>query len=262
VDNTRLLDSLWPNDLDPASVPFKGRTETVLRRQGFYDDWSLFNELTTTGVLSWWNAGPVTVEDIRVTGNEAIRRHHESVDERHRVNIDLAAVALEPWAPHIWHRDPRFAQFIPKGDATVYDIATSGTALDRRALWDRIDALRAAVEVQGALSLPEAVSEYVGAVSGQHGPRLDVLLAVTGLNGLDAITGVEGGRLLGVSPQRVYQIVGQMDRRLETASARNGPWLPQFSAEEQTQWPSEYTQKGIDAIKSTFDCHGTPSQET
>jgi hypothetical protein len=36
----------------------------------------------------------------------------------------MAAVADEPWARQIWSRDPRFARYLPKEDATVYDIAT------------------------------------------------------------------------------------------------------------------------------------------
>lgn len=127
MDNDLLLDMPWPADLDPATVRFKGRSETVLRRRGLYDDWSLFSELTEGEVSSWWNAGPVTIKDIRTTGNEAIRRHHDTVDLRHRIDTDLAAVALEPWAPHIWHWDPRFAMFVPKGDSTVCDMSTSGT---------------------------------------------------------------------------------------------------------------------------------------
>ncbi len=208
MDNDLLLDMPWPVDLDPGSVPFEGRTETILRRHGFYDDWSLFNDLAEADAAGWWNAGPVTVEDIRITGNEAIRHHHDTVDLRHRIDTDLVAVALELWARHIWHRDPRFAEFVPKGDSTVREIATSGAALDRRALWDHLNGLRATVEAQAALSLPEAVSEYTEAVSGQHGQRLDVLLAVTGLNGSDAITGVEAGRVLGVRPGEYRRHLG------------------------------------------------------
>jgi hypothetical protein len=252
VDNTRLLDSPWPNDLDPATVEFKGRSETVLRRNGLYDDWSLFNELTEAAVERWWNTGPVTVEDIRDTGDVAVRLHHETVGLRRRIDIDLTAVALESWAPHIWHPDPRFAEFIPKGDSTVYDIATSGTALDRHALWNELDALRAAVGDQAGLSLPAAVSEHIEAVAGQHGQRLDILLRVTGLNGFDPITGADAGRLLGVSSQRIYQIVRQMESRLVRARPRDGAWLPQLVVAEETRWPSAYTKRGIRATRATF----------
>jgi hypothetical protein len=63
VDDALLLTAPWPDDLDPADVPFRTRTITILRRAGFFDDWSRFNTLTETEVLSWWNAGVGTVTD-------------------------------------------------------------------------------------------------------------------------------------------------------------------------------------------------------
>lgn len=239
MNNELLLDMPWPHDLDPATVPFKGRTVTILRRHGFYDDWSLFNDLTEADAAGWWNAGSVTVKDIRITSNEAILQHHDTVDLRHRVDTDLAAVGLEPWAPHIWHHDPRFAEFVPKGNSMVYEIVTAGSALDRRALWDELDGLRTAVEDQAALSLPEAVAKYIEVISGQHGQRIGVLLAVTGLNGRDPITRTEAARELGVSRARIYQIDQQMSRRLVRARPPNGPWLPQVETADREGWPED-----------------------
>jgi hypothetical protein len=77
VDDTPILSAPWPPDLDPATVLFLTRSVTVLTRMGYFDDPSLFDILTEAEVLSWTNAGPKTVEDIRSTGNEAIRLHHE-----------------------------------------------------------------------------------------------------------------------------------------------------------------------------------------
>lgn len=50
MDRGPLLDSPWPADLDPASVPFKVRSETVLHRAGLYDDPTRFDTLTEAGV--------------------------------------------------------------------------------------------------------------------------------------------------------------------------------------------------------------------
>ena len=193
-----------------------------------------------------------TVDDIRSKGNEAIRLHHETADLRLRMDTALDEVAQEPWADHIWYRDPRFADFLPKDDSTVHDIATSGTAADRRVLWDRLDDLRAAVTRQAELSLDDAVSQYGEVVSGQHGQRLDVLLAVTGLNGHDPIFGPEAARRLHVSSQRIYQIVNQLHRRLEVARPAKGPWLPQVAIADERHWPSGYTQRGIEEIASVL----------
>ena len=66
-------------------------------------------------------------------------------DELPQLRAAMAAVAEEPWAKHIWHRDPRFADFLPKVDATGYAIATGGSLEDQRVLWGNLDALRAAL---------------------------------------------------------------------------------------------------------------------
>ena len=84
---------------------------------------------------------------------------------------------LWPWASQVWYRDPRFSKYLPKGNATVCVIATSGTTVDRLALLDRLVGLEAAIDTQGALTLTDAVAEYVELITGQHGVRLEVLLA-------------------------------------------------------------------------------------
>jgi len=207
---------------------------------GFFDDWTLFTTLTEAEVLSWTTAGVGTVADIRTTGNAAIVNYHGGSREG------------EPWARHIWDRDPRFKEYLPKGGGTVYGIVTSGTDDDRIFLWDNLEALREAVEVQAALTLPVAVSQYVEAISGQHGERLAMLLAVSGLNGLDPISDSEGSRRIGRSRVRV----GQLRRRLfvlrDQARPPAGAWMPQVGVAERDGWPSSYTEAGIKATREYF----------
>jgi hypothetical protein len=191
VDTTPILTAPWPDDLDPADVPFTTRTVTVLERQGIYTNPTLLTELTAIDVLGWWNAGPATVEDLWIVGNDAIRRHHTETGLLEALAADLSNLASEPWASHIWYHDPRFAHFVPKGDDTVYDTATAGSAVDRRFLWEHATKLRDALDAQARLSLLDAIAQYVEAISGQHGERLDMLLAHTGLNGKDPINGTE-----------------------------------------------------------------------
>jgi hypothetical protein len=106
VKHRTILNHPWPSDLDPATVPFTGRTVTVLRRQGFFDDRALFNTATVSDVLSWWYAGPVTVNDLRTTGNNAIRQYHDEANGRRQIAADLEPVSSEAWAKQIWHHDP------------------------------------------------------------------------------------------------------------------------------------------------------------
>lgn len=252
MDADRILRTPWPVDLDPATVPFKTRTATVLRRRGLFEDWSKFNELTHGDVSSWWNTGPITIDDLRSTGNGAIKRHHDEADLLQRLGTDLEIVASEPWAPHVWHDDPRFVEFVPKGAATAYDIATAGTALDRRHLWDHLDSLRAVLGAQAALIPAQAVSQYVEAVSGQHGARLAALLARTGLGGKDPVTGADAGAQLGVTQQRISQIVQQLHRRRDLACPPAGIWMPQLETADRDGWPNDFSEWGIAAVQLFF----------
>lgn len=38
VADTPIFDPPWPSDVDPANVPFRTRTVTILRRTGYFDD--------------------------------------------------------------------------------------------------------------------------------------------------------------------------------------------------------------------------------
>lgn len=75
MDDAPILNHPWPPNLNPADVPFRSRTVTILRRKGFFGDPTRFDTLTEAEVMSWWSAGVETVDDIRRTGNDAIRRH-------------------------------------------------------------------------------------------------------------------------------------------------------------------------------------------
>jgi len=256
VDASPLLDQPWPLDLDPADVPFRTRSVTALTRQGFFDDPSLFDTLTEAEVLSWWNAGERTVADIRATGNAAIQRHHEQAAQLGQLRVDMAVVVALPWARHIWRRDPRFAVYLPKGDATVHDIAISGSMEDQWVLWGNLDDLRAAIDAQATLTLADAVAEYVEAISGQHGDRLDALLARTGLNGQDPMTGAEMARRLGVSDQRASQIVQRLWYHRDRCRPPHGIWMPQVEEAERDGWPDGYTGEGMAATRGFLGSAG------
>jgi hypothetical protein len=248
VKRPTILNATWPSDFDPATVPFTKRTVTVLRRQGFFDDWTLLDTATVSDVLSWWYAGPVTVNDLRTTGNDAICQYRRETELRVQLAADFDTVSLEPWAKHIWHHDPRFTEYLPKCESTVHDIAVRSTVTNRRYLWDRLESLYTAVESQAALGLSDAVAQYVEAISGQHGQRVEVLLARTGLNGQDPITRVEAGRMLGVSYQRIHQLERQLSKHRTRAGSPAGVWMPQATQAQRTGWPDGYTDLGIEAI--------------
>ncbi len=80
----------------------------------------------------------------------------------------------------------------------------------------------------GTGSRDEALIRYVSTNTGQSRQRTTRLLQ--SLAFLEpTITGSEAGRQLDVSPQRIYQLVGQIRHRIEQAQPPKGaaPWLPQ-----------------------------------
>jgi hypothetical protein len=80
----------------------------ILRRVGCFDDWALSNTLTGIEESSWTMVGVGTVADIRTTGNTAIVEYRGEVLSLGRSVTEVAWLADEPWARHIWDRNPRF----------------------------------------------------------------------------------------------------------------------------------------------------------
>jgi hypothetical protein len=251
VSDATILELYWPDDLDPGTVSFTTRTETVLRRRGLYDDPAGFNTLTVAEVAGWWNTGPVTIANLRTITHSAIRRHHEEAGLRARIDTVLKEVAIEPWAPQVRFWDPRFTDYLPKSDATVHDIATSRSIPDRQFLFDRLGDLRAAIDKQATLSLTDAVAEYVELITGQHGARLEVLLARAGLNGQDPIARAEAGRRLGVSYQRIYQLEQQLQAHRDRAMPPGGIWMPQVGSATNGGW----TEAAVDRVTAFIAPH-------
>ena len=105
-------------------------------------------------------------------------------------------------------------------------IATGGAREGQRFLWGHLDGLRAAIDAQAARTVGDAVAEYVEAISGQHGDRLEALLARTGLGGQDPITGAEMAWRLGVSDQRASQITRSLWYHRDRCRPPAGVWMP------------------------------------
>ncbi len=216
-----ILAEPWPGDLDPARVPFRQRTITVLKGMGLWDDMTRIDERTVDDVAEYWVTGPVTVNDLIISGNEAIAWHHNQPAR-------LEQVTTDDWTRQVWRRDLRFRDLLPDVDATVHDIAISGHHTHQRYLLKTLPKLEKRLDKFGRESRDEALIRYVSANTGQSRQRTTKLLQSLGL--LEpTITGSEAERQLGVSPQRIYQLVGQIRHRIELVQPPNGaaPWLPQ-----------------------------------
>ncbi|MCZ6663152.1 MAG: hypothetical protein O6951_09565 [Actinobacteria bacterium] len=216
-----ILDKPWPSDLDPARVPFRQRTIIVLKGMRLWDDMTRVDELTVDDVAGYWVTGPVTVKDLITSGNEAIEWHHNQPAR-------LQQAVMDGWTRQVWRLDLRFRDLLPEVDATVHDIAISGHHSDQRYLVKTLPKLQKRLDKFAKESRDDALIRYVSANTGQSRQRTTRLLQSLGL--LEpTITGSEAGRQLGVSPQRIYQLVGRIRHRIEHAQPPNGaaPWLPQ-----------------------------------
>ena len=211
-----ILAEPWPGDLDPARVPFRQRTITVLKGMGLWDDMTRIDELTVDDIAGYWVTGPVTVNDLITSGNAAIEWHHNQPAR-------LEQVTTDDWTRQIWRRDLRFRDLLPSVDATVHDIAISGHHTHQRYLLKTLPKLQKRLDEFGRQSRDEALLRYISANTGQSRQRTTRLLQSLGL--LEpTITGSEAGRQLGVSLQRIYQLVGQIRRRiLATPRPNRGP---------------------------------------
>jgi hypothetical protein len=228
-----LLNRSWPEDLDPALAGFKTWTITILRRHGYWDDPTRLDTLTIDEFLALENVGPAILADLIDKGNAAIARHENLPPEQRRghsviVRWDandrqkLRQLADRKWAHQVWRRDPRFADLLPNVDATVADIATSGTIDDRKALLRNLPLLQDRLAYYRSRR-DESLRVFVSGITGQTGTRLDVLLAVAGFT-QPQITKAEGARRLGVSHPRMRQIVGRLWHHWDKAAPPAGVW--------------------------------------
>ena len=137
-------------------------------------------------------------------------------------------VGEENWTRKVWRKDGRFRDLLPPIDATVQEIAVSGHHRDQRFLLGTLPELRQRLKHLAAEPRDEAVIRYVAGNTGQSRRRTVMLLRRLGV--LEpAITGSEAARQLGVSPQRIHQLVAQISHRLDQVlpPGVTEPWLPQ-----------------------------------
>jgi hypothetical protein len=141
----------------------------------------------------------------------------------------MRRLADRKWTHQVWRRDPRFTDLLPRIDATVAQIASSGTIDDRKELLRNLPLLQDRLAYYRSRR-EESLRVFVSGTTGQTGKRLEVLLAMAGFT-QPRITQKEGARRLGVSRSRTQQLVGQFWRAWDKATPPAGVWQLQGWAE-------------------------------
>ena len=123
---------------------------------------------------------------------------------------------------------------------------------DQATLVTNLESQKHALDAQAAHTPADAAAEHVQAIRGQHDDQLEALLARTGLDGRDPFTGAEMARRLGVSDQRVSQLVGTLRQPRDRCRPPAGIWMPQVVEAERGGWPDGYTGRAIEATRGFF----------
>ena len=182
------------------------------------------HDTTAHDILALDNFGRAALPRPQLDGNAAIAWHQGPSQE-------LRALTEEPWAERIWRSDRRFSALLPSTDATVAEIARDGHDDHQRVVYRNLPKLRRRMDRIAAMCPEQAIRDYVAAGTGQRRKRLTVLLAVTGIARDEPITKAEGARRLGVSDQRMAQIVAQFWQACDRTTPPAGIWPPHLQRE-------------------------------
>lgn len=110
---------------------------------------------------------------------------------------------------------------------------------------------------QAGLTLPDAVAQYVGALTGRRGDRPHLFLARLRLDGQDGMGALEVARQLGVTRRAVYNWERALVPHIAKARPPAGTWMPQVGDAVRDGWPKGYTARGVGAMRDFFGVAGS-----
>lgn len=234
----------WPRGLELHDVPWRPRTRNALMRGGLTDVDRL-TQATYGELLGLRNMGSVSVLDFAATAEAAID-HHESMEQEAAAHEEIAVEALrdvvgDEWVETVVEDDPRFASLVhgvpqsTRGRGPTYhkeyaegertrDMVRVEAQPAQLALFEH-ESMRATIEQAREIRempLDRALRDYMQALSGATGPRLDALLMRFGWDGLPPRTLDECARVVNVSRERMRQI----QARIMEKKPHNPVFLP------------------------------------
>ena len=130
-----------------------------------------------------------------------------------------ATAPLGAYLSELLFNDPRFATRHPSPTSFRLGAVGSPARISR----SHQQELSTRVEIESALLLEDALASYVAALIGRqvNDPRVAAVLSRLGLTGQPAVTAKQAGETIGVSGERMRQLV-----RTVTARRQGGPPIP------------------------------------
>jgi sigma-70-like protein len=230
----------WPASLPPLLLPWRTRTRNCLEKSGLLEDRLALSNLTYKDLLELPAMGILSALDFASTVEAAmdqldvvgdlspLQLEFENIEPegrsqespRHDLRDRLLKVIDAGWAPQVSEHDPRFIDLLPDGEGTVFeriDVYTSSPAdhqLEEQSLAEAIPAIEARIQEIDSLPLDVALQDFLAAVSGYSGKKLEALLARLGWGGQEPITLEEAGRIAGITRERVRQLLKRIENRM------------------------------------------------
>src|SRR5262249_30577341 len=142
------------------------------------------------------------------------------------VSETISRALDQDWIDKVSEQDPRFTSLLPLGRGTVFDRIDAITSMpsdspaegDESLLADAIAKISEYISRLEGMSLEDALKDYLGAVSGLQGEKLDALLARLGWHGRLPVTLQAAAEKIGVSRERIRQIEASVLKRLPSHS--------------------------------------------
>jgi hypothetical protein len=230
----------WPASLSPLQLPWRTRTWNCLEKSGLLEDRLALSNLTYRDLFELPAMGVLSVLDFAATVEAAMDRlsvmgelnplhlEFENSEPKGRlqdppgpdVRDRLLNVIDASWAPQVSEQDPRFVDLLPAGEGTIFERIDEYTSspvdhrLDEQSLAEAIPAIEARIHEIDGLPLDMALKDFLSAISGYSGKKLEALLARLGWSGCEPMTLEEAGHIAGITRERVRQLLKRIENRM------------------------------------------------
>ena len=220
----------WPVGLLPDEVPWGARVRNAVRRAHLLELPNKLAILTFGEVFALPAIGTKSVLEFASILEAAVGSMPDGArptDSSVIVESFDPRLLDESWIDMVSSEDPRFSSVLPGGWGTVGDRLESALVTDRGisgtpavvTLIRSLPSIVARVNDIARQPLDIALREYVLALSGQEGDRLDALVARLGFDGQPRRTLAETAKSISVTRERMRQLESKFKERLPSHPA-------------------------------------------
>lgn len=228
--HVRLLETMWPRQLDPRGFPWSARIRDGLSRANLLDQPVRLARLTAPDLRLLRSMGVVSILEFATVAETVLSGSERSFPAPGRARARPVSSKDDAWAYDIHAHDPRFTPLLAIHAGTLGDHRDQLRAelVHLRAALRQFRSarsiLRARYEQIRRMSLDAALADLVQAVSGLSDTHAAGLLGRLGLDGTAPLSLSAAGARAEVSRERMRQIEERVLRLLP----KEAVFLPQL----------------------------------